>query len=216
MEKDQMTKWRLVLASLLICAASAQAAVIPLGLNPADFNTLGTWESVAGWSAGTTTMTGSNLSADVTYQVFQDSGTGGYAYLYQVENTGLDQSWEIVEGLTLSAFFGADANTTVGYLTANQPSAFQAGTPFPDGVSVNPLSGPTISFLFPGYIDAIEVGEASRVLYVLGDFGPTMITGNLINGHVASGSVAGPVPEPATMGLLAMGALALIRRRNRK
>ena len=211
-----MRKVMFVLAFVLIFAASAHAAVIPLTLGPADFNALGTWQSVAGWAAGTTTMTGAGLRAEVTYQVLQDSGTGGYAYLYQVENTGLDETWHIIEMLSLTDFFGADGDTPLGYLTANQPSAFQAGTPVPNGASVNTLSGPTISFNFSGYLgNQVNVGQASEVLYVLSDFAPTMIMGNVIDGSIGDGPVVGPVPEPATMSLLGLGGLALMRRRRK-
>lgn len=162
-------------------------------------------------------MSGTTHSVEVTHQVFQDSDTGGYGYLYQVENTGLDDSWHIVEVLSLTAFLGADGSTTVGWLTANQPPGFQVATPvFPAGASVNTLSGPTISFNFPGYLDPIQVGEICEVLYVLSDFGPTMITGNVINGSIADGPVVGPIPEPATLSLVVMGALGMIVRRKRK
>ncbi len=206
----------LMLAFVLICTASTQAAVFPLTVSPADFNALGTWQPVAGWPVATTMMAGLDLAADVTHQVFQDSATGGYAYLYQVENTGLDQSWHIIEVLSLTDFTGADENTTLGYLTAGEPAPFQAGgTVSPIGASVNTLSGPTISFGFMGFFDPIEVGEVSEVLYILSDLGPTMITGNVIDGSIADGSVVGPVPEPATMSLLAIGALAMLRRKRK-
>ncbi|MCK4625509.1 MAG: PEP-CTERM sorting domain-containing protein, partial [Phycisphaerae bacterium] len=45
---------------------------------------------------------------------------------------------------------------------------------------------------------------------------PGTITGNVINGVISSGDVVGPVPEPATMGLLALGGLALLRRRHKR
>ncbi len=204
--------------AVLIWAASAQAAVEPLTLSPADFNALGpgTWQPVTGWPAATTMMSGTNHRVEVTHQVFQDDVDGGYVYLYQVENTGLDQSWHIVEVLSLTAFLGADDSTTVGWLTANQPGAFQVATPvFPAGASVNTLSGPTISFNFPGYLDPIQVGEASEVLYVLSDFGPRTITGNVINGSIADGLVVGPIPEPATMSLLVLGGLGVLIRRKK-
>ncbi len=203
------------LVGILAFTASAHAAVFPLTVNPADFNSLGTWQSVTGWPVATTSMVGLNLAADVTHQVFQDSVTGGYAYLYQVENTGLAQSWHIIEVLSLTDFIGAGQSTTVGYLTANTPGTFGAGTVSPLGASVNTLSGPTISFGFVGFFDPIEVGEVSEVLYILSDLGPTMITGNVINGAIADGTVVGPVPEPMTMSLLALGGLAMLRRRRK-
>ncbi len=211
-----MRKGRWVLAAVLICAASAQAAVSSLPLSGADFNVLGTWGPVTGWPVGTATMSGTNLRAEVTHQVFQDSVTGEYAYLYQVKNTGLDQSWHIIEVLSLTAFTEADGSTTAGWLTANQPTGFVAGTPSPAGASVNTSSGPTISFGFPGWLDPIEVTEVSKVLYVLSALGPTMITGNVINGSIADGPVVGPIPEPATLALLLAGGLCVLIRRKRK
>jgi len=191
------------------------ADVIPLTLAPKDFNDLGSLEAVAGWPADTTVMTVTNLRGDVTHQVFRDSGSSDYYYFYQVFNAGESSSWHIIEVLTLTPFTGADGSTTVGYLTANEPAAFVAGSVIPSGASINTASGPTISFVSPGYVDPIEVGEYGKVLYVKSALPPDTILGNIIDGAIADGLVVGPVPEPATMSLLALGGLAVLLRRRR-
>ena len=93
--------------------------------------------------------------------------------------------------------------------TASEPAAFESGTVIPAGAWVNPTAGPTVGFGFPGYMDPIEVGEVSRVLYVKSDYGPTTVMGNIIDGGIANGSVVGPVPEPSTVVLLGTGMLVL-------
>ncbi len=191
------------------------ASVVPLTLQPKDFNDLGSLEAVAGWPADTTIMAATNMRGDVTHQVFKDSGSSDYYYFYQVFNAGESSSWHIIEALTLTPFTGADGSAMVGYLTVNEPSAFVAGSVIPSGASINTASGPTISFVFPGYINSIEVGEYGKVLYVRSTLPPDTIMGNIIDGTIADGLVVGPVPEPATMSLLALGGVAVLLRRRR-
>jgi len=207
----------LIGTGLFVCALGslpATAAVLPLTPTPTDFSSLGTLQPVVGWPAATTTMTGTQLRADVTHQAFLDTTSGDYFYLYQVKNAGSDASWHVIELLTITPFEGADGSTQVGYLTANEPPAFVNGTVIPSGSSVDTLAGPTISFNFPGFVpNPIPVGQTSDVLYVRSTRSPTTIVGNIINGGIADGPVVGPVPEPATLSLMALGGLALWRRR---
>ena len=123
----------------------------------------------------------------------------------------------MIEVLSLTPFTGADGSTEVGYLeTTNLPAAFSAsGSEIPAGCSVNTDSGPTISFVFPGYTTpyGITPGEISRVLYVKSTEPPNIITGNIIDGSIADGDVIGPVPEPATIGLIICGIAVLLRKK---
>jgi hypothetical protein len=150
---------------------------------------------------------------EVASQAFTD-GAGNYAYLYQVRNTGSTGN-NVIEVFTCSPFSGAFASTTLGYLTGSHPAGFTLGDQPSAGASVDAEAGPTISFGFPAFLlgQAIDPGETSSTLYVLSDGMPGMITGNIIDGTTGSGQVVGPVPEPATICLLGLGALSLLRKR---
>lgn len=201
----------------LVLGVAADAGMISLTVEAKDFNELGSLQPIAGWDAMTTLLEDVHykLRGEITSQPFWDSDTGDYYYLYQLENTGHNVTWHVVEFITLSPFTGADGSTAVGYLTANQPAAFDAGTEIPDGASVNTDAGPTISFGFPGYVDPISPGEITKVFYVKGELDPSVILGNIIDGGTAQGFVIGPVPEPATMCLLGLGSFALLRRKRK-
>ena len=213
-----MTRFGTLTLCLLVVGfitSGALATPVPVTLVDDDFSNL------LGGSAGAidspmiTNMSLANLQSEVVSQAFTD-GVGNYAYLYQVHNTGTTGN-NVAELLTLSPFFDASASTTIGYLTANVPSGFTLGDQTPYAVTVDADAGPTISFAFPGFLPglAIDPGEYSSTLYVLSDDVPGTITGNVINGSAASGDVIGAVPEPATLGLLLVGGIVLLRRRTR-
>ncbi len=198
---------------LVLCVSgSVLASTIPLSLVAADLGVL-----IPASSPVTTLMTRGLLKGEVISQAFTDV-SGDCYYLYQVENKGLDSSWHVIETFTLFPFAGADGSTSVGYLTANIPANFDAsGTKVPAGASVNPESGPTISFAFPGFLGYLPIapGELSKVLYIKSTLPADEITGNIIDGTIADGPIVGPIPEPATIGFLLCGLFLLIRPRRR-
>lgn len=207
-----------LVVSILFCigiSSVAPASVIGLTLNEKNFNDLGA-QAIPGWNAITTLMMQDKLKGEVTSQPFYNSTENAYYYLYQIENIGNDSSWHMIEVLSLTPFDDADGSTEVGYLeTTNLPSSFDSsGTEIPAGCSVNTDSGPTISFVFPGYAPpyGIVPGETSRVLYVKSSEPPDTITGNIIDGSIADGDVIGPVPEPVTIMLMICGILVLVRK----
>ena len=129
---------------------------------------------------------------------------------------------EVITRFTASPYASADTSISLGYLTANIPTAFTAGDQAPLYGDVDTAAGPTVGFNFPvgnpffGMPDSyIAGGESSLVLYIQSSLAPGIVTGNVINGGVHSGDIIGPVPEPATICLLGLGSLALIRRRKR-
>ena len=210
--------------AMVIGGASAisWAAAVPILFTPEDFNSLLGGSLVADGNLVTSDMSSGNLHTTVVSQAFTD-GDGNYAYLYQVKNTGSTGA-SIIEVFTTTPYFGASGATDAGYLDANAPTGFTLGSQAPVGASVDPASGPTISFGFPSpwvvgnpsY--AIDPGEDSVTLYILSTGEPGTIIGNVIDGTIGSGPVVGPIPEPGTLALLGLGAgmLFLRKRRTRK
>jgi len=161
-----------------------------------------------------TVMNSGNLRSRVYSQAYHNLD-GDYAYLYQVENTGVTGNSPI-EMFTLWPFTGADDDTVAGYLTGDIPTGFlTTGTPQgPESEAyVEALeTGPQISFYYGLRAKkAIAVGKHSVVMYVMSRLTPDEIQGNVIDGSVGFGPVVGPVvPEPATMALLMMGGMMVV------
>lgn len=206
-----------VLATLLVCAVAAEAAPIFVQTTGADFASLGAVTPVG--SALVSSFSGSHLTGQVTSQAFTD-GAGSWLYLYQVKNTGAAGS-DVITRFTTSPCTQADEEVLMGYLTANVPAGFTPGDQAPLYGDVNVEAGPTVGFNFPvgnpffGIPNSyIAPGKSSRVLYIQSSLAPGLVMGNVINGGVHTAQVVGPVSEPATMGVLALGGLfALVRRR---
>jgi len=140
-------------------AGPALGSIIPVSPVPgSDFNDLGGGLSpISGWPAATCEMSnlGLKLRGEVINQVFIDtSESEDYYYFYQIANTGVDETWHMIEVLALSPFAEAGESTSIGYLTANEPSAFVSGSDhiIPAGATINTDSGPTVSFNFPEII----------------------------------------------------------------
>ena len=211
-----------VCALVIILAANGVSQAVPVAIetSAADFDSLLGGSAYAVDDAMVSDFSGGNLAATVTSQAFTD-GADSFLYLYQLNNTGAANS-EVITRFTASPYASADTSISLGYLTANIPTAFTAGDQAPLYGDVDTAAGPTVGFNFPvgnpffGMPDSyIAGGESSLVLYIQSSLAPGIVTGNVINGGVHSGDIIAPVPEPATMCLLGLGSLALIRRRKR-
>lgn len=159
------------------------------------------------------------LSAEMVSQAF-DIGGGQYVYLYQIHNTGGIGDAAITR-LTLSPFAQAETDIEMGYLDGGIPSGFMFSDQVPLYGDVNPDSGPTVGFSFPVGIPGlitdsyIAPGQSSAVLFIQSDLSPGLIFANVINGESQSGQVVGPIPEPATLTILAIGGMSLLCGRRR-
>ena len=212
---------KIVLVVVILCVmvtAICHAVPVYVDAVATDFDSLLGGSAYAVDDAMISNFSGSLLSAEIVSQVFTD-GVGSFLYLYQLHNTGAANATEVITRFTASPYISADIGTSLGYLTANIPTAFTAGDQAPLYGDVDVL-GPTVGFNFPvgnplyGIPDSyIAPSESSLVLYVQSSLGPGLVTGNIINGGVYSNAIYGPVPEPCSLVLLSLGGLMLRRRR---
>ena len=201
-----------VAAFIVLCvAAQLPASVITLGTAPSVNDLFSTTPT----PIGTTSLVVANtptFTVDVYSQAYTDGSK--YVYLYQLDNS--TQSNDSIELFTLSKFLGADANVAMGYLTQTVPAGFISTGLAQDSEAtggMNP-SGPTLSFYYTsraGY--DIQPGDHSTVMYVVSQLPPSVINGSVIDGNTGTVLVVGPVPEPATLSMLALGGLTMLRRR---
>ena len=196
---------RLVFAAMMLCAVSSYSLGGIITLVPeSDLSALGTFTPI-----DTTTITplaAGLLDTEVYSQAFYDANTQEYAYLYQVDNRGSAGNHP-VEEFTLYPFA---SRIQVGYL--NSTATLPAASLFLSGGQVPESTG----FEAPGLLESfyygsrsgheIVPGNHSLVMYITSKNSPGEITGNVIDGAVASGTVVGAVPintpEPSAIVLL--------------
>ncbi|MBN2295664.1 MAG: PEP-CTERM sorting domain-containing protein [Pirellulales bacterium] len=210
-----------IIASVIcwtVCFCAIVDADVTVLVEATSMNDLVGADPVMIGSVMTTNMDSDSLIADVL-SVAYTGNNGNYAYLYQVVNNGAvgDTSAEM---FTLWPFSDAGPNTQVGWISASVPG-FQDGGVASDGsayIDTTP-TGPVVSFYFTKlYSNPVDIGQHSKLLYVLSQDPPSLIIGNIIGGTVGSGQVVGPgvIPEPGTLAYLVIGGLiALFINRRR-
>ena len=203
-----------------VCCCSITEADVTVLVEATSLNDLvGDAPILVGSGILTTSMTSTNLAVEVLSAAYTGSN-GIYAYLYQVDNVG-DPENTAIEMFTLWPFSDSGDNAQVGWLSADVPGFLTGGVDSDDRAFLDGVPADLeVSFYFTKlYSLPIDIGQHSKILYVLSQDTHTLITGNVIGGTVGSGQVVGPgvIPEPGTLAYLFIGALtALFARRRRQ
>src|SRR5688572_18664664 len=148
------------------------------------------------------------VSGTLRSSVYMNSG-GTLDFYYQYTN---DVGFDPIHRLTMSSF--RNFTTDVGY-RLTPIGQFTAGTIIPNEANRN-TSGSVVGFDFDTPV-SIPPGATTQTLVIrtnANQWGPGFAS--VINGSATTVASFAPVPEPATMAALGLGALALIRRRRRK
>jgi hypothetical protein len=213
---------RTLAASIVLTSASAVVAgPLPTDVNALDGGVPTTWQGTQAFFALPPVGVG-QLSANVEYAVYapgkfglsfgplnDPSGGTHYVYAYQIYNTAVGAGARSISTLTV----GLDGNE----LPANPGFLGAALGLAPSGSSLVPAGPPSTSARWSYTGTLLAPGGNSEVLIFTSPYGPEKESASLIGGITNAQQLPSPVPEPATLVLVGIGAMALIgayRRRS--
>ena len=202
--------WRLVVTVMaVLLALSGTAGAAPLVSDP---NAMPVWQGTQQFND---TWGGATLQVDVEYAVYapgnysiiaDPSGGTEFVYAYQIFNdlagnvpvstfsVGLDPAANVA-----NIGFDAGSGTTPGGTTPSS-SAFNGGPPPTSAVWGFPLDPP----------------KYSTVLLFTSPYGPQWAPGSLLDSGLSDKqNLPSPMPEPASLALMALGGVGLLARRRR-
>ena len=162
-------------------------------------------------STGATPFAGGAFSGTITQSIWQESALanplGGLTFTYRLTtNTGAGFTpIERVTGFNFSGF-GTDATYLLTTLSDQAPTKFTRN--FTGSVVGFEFEPPAVSF-DPGESTALIVIRTNAPAYTAG-------TANIIDGSTATVAAYAPIPEPAAIGLLSLGAGVLLLWRQRR
>ena len=165
--------------------------------------------AIPAWTGTSSYDSGGELIVDVDYAVFAPGDYGGvdpsggteYVYAYQVFNNSpevyvsmfsvglIDDSG--ATGNTIDPAYGGDVAPTITYIDYGDNS-----------------------FKIALFTPSLPAGQSAEVGLFTSPNPPVMVVSSVINGgRSAQGTAPTPVPEPATISLLSLAGLALVRKR---
>ncbi len=212
--------WRLVvtvMAMLLGCAGLATAGPIA-----DDVNAIPAWRGTQNFYVeGTGLFTGATIDVDVEYAVYQPGDYGGsgtdpsdgteYVYAYQIFN-------DLAGNEPVSSFsVGLDAGADPDDIGSDAGSGTTGGTvPSASAFSGSPPTS-AVWYFYLNTIDPTPTNEYSEVLLFTSPYGPQWAPGSLLDSGLSDKhDLPSPIPEPATLALMALGGLGLLLGRKRQ
>ncbi len=189
-------RWLSLLFIAALFAHNALATPVPIGWTSHNNDTA--VFTIGGGSA--------EVASDVYYGYTSGPYMNKYVYAYQITN--------VDSGLGLSHF-------SVSIVINSGTSAYDADYEELTG-AVNPALwatvGDPVQSVDALFTDTIENGDSSARLWFVSDYAAGYSTSALhcMSGgvsHYATADVLSPIPEPATVALLGLGALVVFRRK---
>lgn len=203
-----MQKLATIIAVATLTATSAWAGVLAVDSN-----------GMAGWQ-GTVNYSGMSVLAKVDYCVYApgqfalsfsgllpEVSASDYVYAYQVYDLA-NGIYGAAQSYVLQFSVGLDGDEQVDVIGAKSDGGASTVTP-----ASSYFAGDSLTSVW-NFNPTIQVGQQSAILYFSSPFAPEWDQAT-VSGWFPAGTqqVPSPTPEPATLSLLGLGALALCRRK---